>query len=201
MSLLLWAALLMFAALAFVILEAFLPSAGLLSVLAAASLIASIAMAFSESLPMGVLFLGIAAVGLPLLGILMLNFWPHTPIGQLILIARPDDSDDVLPETEEYRGLRSMIGKRGTARTMMLPSGAVTIENRVFDALSQGVAIEAGQPVEVIGVDMGHLVVMPLEESSLAETKAPHAHTGEESSLDRSLHDFGLDDLEEPLNS
>jgi len=201
MSFLLWAVVLMIAALAFVILEVFLPSAGRLSLLAAASVVASIAMAFCVSVGTGVMFLAIAAFGLPILGYAMLKFWPHTPIGQLILIGRPDESDDVLPETEEYRGFKSLIGKRGIARTKMLPSGAVAIDNRVFDALSQGVSIEPGQAVEVIGVDMGHIVVAPVEESELADTTAPGSDSREANPLARSLGEFGLDDLEEPLNS
>jgi membrane-bound serine protease (ClpP class) len=191
----------MFAALGFVILEAFLPSAGILSLLAAISVIVSISLAFTIGVGSGVMFLAIAAFGMPLLALAMLKFWPHTPIGQLILIARPENQDDVLPETEEYRGMRGMIGRQGIARSKMLPSGAVAIENRIFDAMTTGVAVEAGELVEVIGVDMGHLIVEPVPENPLAETTAPESNSEPASALNRSLEEFGLDDLEEPLNS
>ena len=30
------------------------------------------------------------------------KWWPHTPMGKLILIKRPESEDEVLPDTEEY---------------------------------------------------------------------------------------------------
>ena len=197
---LIWAVVLLFAALAFIVLEAFVPSLGILSILAGLSLIASISAAFYVGVGTGVTFLAVATLGIPFVLFVMMKFWPHTPIGRLILMERPEDQDDVLPETEEYRGLKSLIGRRGVARTKMLPSGAVAIDNRMFDALTAGVPIEAGQLIEVIGVDMGHLVVAPLEESDLEETTSPDSDSAE-SALSEPLEAFGLDDLEEPLNS
>ena len=193
MTFFLWAVVLMCAALAFVILEVFLPSGGLLSLLAAVSLVVSISVAFVDGVATGVGFLAVATLGLPLVGFVMLKFWPHTPIGQMILIGLPD-SDDVLPETEEYRGLKSLIGRRGIARTKMLPSGAVAIDNRVYDALSPGVPIDSGEVVEVIGVDMGHVVVAPITEEDLDETTAPKK-LSEGDALSQPLEEFGLEEL------
>jgi membrane-bound ClpP family serine protease len=67
----------------------------------------------------------------------------------------------VLPDTEGYRGLKDLIGKRGTARGTMLPSGIVVINGKPYDAVSEGTPIEAGQTVLVVSVSTQRLVVRP----------------------------------------
>jgi membrane-bound ClpP family serine protease len=89
------------------------------------------------------------------------KWWPETPIGRMILIQRPKSPDDVLPDTEGYRGLKDLIGKRGTARGTMLPSGIVVINGKPYDAVSEGTPIEAGQTVLVVSVSTQRLVVRP----------------------------------------
>lgn len=86
------------------------------------------------------------------------KWWPETPIGRLILIPRPQSPDEVLPETENYR-LQNLVGKRGTARGTMLPSGLVVIEGRTYDAVSEGKPIEAGETVLVVAISTQRLVV------------------------------------------
>lgn len=44
----------------------------------------------------------------------------------------------------------SMKGKKGTAYTVLRPSGKVLIEGQVFDAYTRGEYVEKGQPVEVV---------------------------------------------------
>jgi hypothetical protein len=43
----------------------------------------------------------------------------------------------------------------------MLPSGSVIIDGKTYDAVSEGVAIEAGQPIMVVSVSTQRLVVRP----------------------------------------
>ena len=53
-------------------------------------------------------------------------------------------SDEVLPDSDRRRNLKTLVGKIGKAKSLMLPSGAVDIEGTTVDALSEGMAIEAG---------------------------------------------------------
>ena len=89
------------------------------------------------------------------------KWWPDTPIGRMMLIPLPKSPEEVLPETENYRGLKNLVGKRGTARGLMLPSGIVLIDNKPYDAVSEGMTIEAGQNVLVVAVSTQRLVVRP----------------------------------------
>ncbi|MBS4168877.1 NfeD family protein [Parachlamydia sp. AcF125] len=56
-------------------------------------------------------------------------------------------------------------GKKGTAETPLRPAGKVMIDEKYYDAISNGLLIEKGSPIRVIGFDSGALVV---EEESKA---------------------------------
>lgn len=47
----------------------------------------------------------------------------------------------------------TMNGKRGTAHTVLRPSGKVMIENQVYDAFTRGEYVERGESVEVISTE------------------------------------------------
>lgn len=49
-----------------------------------------------------------------------------------------------------YQYKESLIGKKGTAQTVLRPSGKVMIEGKMYDAYTRGDFIERGQTVEVI---------------------------------------------------
>jgi membrane protein implicated in regulation of membrane protease activity len=114
-------------------------------------------------------------------------------MGRRILLRAPSE-EDVLPEDDRRRSLRELIGKVGTAETMMLPSGAVKVEGRTVNAMSQGMAIETGQTVRVIEVQGNTIVVRPLDEG-----ESPREATAEEDMLAQPLDKLGLDPLDDPL--
>jgi membrane protein implicated in regulation of membrane protease activity len=109
----------------------------------------------------GITILLTVCVAVPTALSLAVRWWPNTPIGRMILIARPESSDEVLPETVQYRGLKELVGRRGLAKGLMLPSGSVVIDGKLFDAVSEGVAIEPGTAVVVVNVSTQRLVVRP----------------------------------------
>ena len=138
MDLILWAIALLLLGLSMLILEIFVPSGGVLSFLAVASIIASIVVAFMDSFQSGTIMLVTVTLFVPVFIWGAVRLWPHTPIGKLILAKRPAHPDDVLPETEAYRGLHALIGKRGRAMSKMLPSGLVMIAGHILLVGSYG---------------------------------------------------------------
>src|SRR5688572_16758102 len=145
---LLWATLLLLLAVALVMIEVFIPSGGVIGVLAALSVMRSVGMAFYRSPGTGLTFLVLALVALPAALTLALKIWPETPLGRRILPSIPT-SQEVLPDSDYRRSLQELVGKFGRAKSLMLPSGAAEIGGRTVDAVSDGVAIEAGQMVRV----------------------------------------------------
>jgi len=183
---LVWATLLLVVGLTLVLLEILVPSGGMLGFLSISSLVGGVILAFyHRGAQVGFLFLTIAVVGVPAAIALGFRWWPKTPMGRRILLEVPS-SEDVLPDNP----LRSLVGKYGVAKTVMLPSGAVVIDGRSIDALSEGESIEAGQRVQVIEVHGNRVVVRPVEE---IPESAPN------DLLSQPIESLGLDSLEDPL--
>ena len=160
-----WAIALFLLGLFLVSLEAFIPSAGVLGLVAGSVLIWSIYQGFVASTACGVSLIVATVVALPMLFALFVKWWPLTPLGKRMLISVPDDPDELLPDGEVYRQVQSQIGKRGTAVTDLLPNGRITIEGTGFDAVTEGVLVDAGTPIEVVEVQGNRIVVRPLASS------------------------------------
>ena len=187
-----WSILLLLLGLGLIALELFVPSGGVLGILAALAIIGSIAVAFSGGWVTGVSMLVATMVILPIVLAAAVHYWPRTPIGRLIVLATPQRGDEVLADTPQYRQLKDLIGKRGVAKTKMLPSGAIVIEGRVYDAFSEGMAIDPGQPVRVTAVRTNRIVVI-LDD-------APRERLAENSDmLAQPAQNLGLESLEQPL--
>ena len=196
MQTLIWPFALLLATVLLVFLEIFVPSGGLLGLLAAVALMASIGLAFVQSMADGAIVLLVDLLVLPLVIAIAIKVWPHTPLGKLILLKRPGDDEDILPDTEEYHLREKMLGKRGVARTPLLPSGDVAIENRVYDAVSDGVPIEVGQRVVVVAVRTQRLVVRPLSAQELGEFNDAEAA---DDILATPIDSLGIDPMDDPL--
>jgi membrane-bound ClpP family serine protease len=154
-----WALILLALGLVCLVLEFFIPSSGMLGLLCALSLIGSIVMGFMSGSNTGaILLLGILVM-VPIVIFGAIHYWPETAIGKMILVPRPSHPDEVLPETHAYRGLRELIGKRGVAKSVMLPGGIVQVEGKSYDAVSEGTVIEAGQRVVVVQISTQRLIV------------------------------------------
>ncbi len=170
--------------------ELFIPSGGLLAILSASSLIASVVTAFMAGGPtLGMTFLGVIAVALPVVLFAAVKYWPDTPMGRLILVTPPEHPDDVLPDSEEYRRVQSLVGHDGIAQTSMLPSGGVLIDGKIYDALSQGEAIEQGDLVRVIEVSGNHIVVRKITADSVAISDKEGEKTSSSPAPDTYLED------------
>ena len=176
-----WAILLLLLGISCLVLEMFIPSGGLLGVLAALSIVGAITLAFMSGPVQGLVMTLFVTMLIPIMLGVAVKFWPETPLGRLILLRRPQGADEVLPQTEAYRTINALIGKRGVAKSVMLPSGVVTVEGKSYDAVSNGLPIEPGQNVRVIGIDTQRLVVRvddepfkepvpAVEQASVAET-------------------------------
>jgi membrane-bound ClpP family serine protease len=186
---LLWAVLLLALGLTLMVAEVFIPSGGVLGFLSIVSLVSGVVMAFyNRGLVAGVVFLSVIAVLVPGALAVAFRWWPSTPMGRRLLLEVPT-SEEVLPDTPQRRALRQLVGKLGTAKSVMLPSGAVVVDGHSIDAISEGMPIEAGQRVRVIEVRGNRVVVRP------ADDAAPEG----DDMLSRPIESLGLDALDEPL--
>jgi membrane-bound serine protease (ClpP class) len=160
-----WAVILLAAGLGLSVLEVFLPSGGIISFLAAAAVLAAIIVAFREGSGTGLTILSIAIVAIPIVVALALRFWPKTAIGRRMLLSSPE-GDEILSDNPRHRYLKGLVGRVGVAKSKMIPSGAVSIDGRTIDALSEGFPIEIGQRVRVIEARGNRVVVRPMTDES-----------------------------------
>jgi membrane-bound serine protease (ClpP class) len=184
-----WAIVLLVVGCGFLVLEVFIPSGGLLSFFAFVALVASMIVAFNRNLTTGLSFMAIAVFAVPVAVGVAFKIWPKTPMGKAILGELPSEE-----ETKPDDPRRTLVGRIGVAQSLMLPSGAVLIDGKLIDAVSQGIAIDPGQPVVVVEVKGNRVMVRPAGAS-----EAQAAAFEPDDVLSRPIEDFGFDSLEDPL--
>ena len=187
-----WTILLIAAGFVVIFLELFVPSAGILGVVAGICLISGIIVGFTDSVQTGLIALLSVLIMLPIMLSLMIKAWPHTPIGRRILIG-PMPSEKVVPQGEYYDEIQSLVGRLGVAKTKMLPSGIVVIDGKKFDSISDGMPLDAGDTIKVIAVKGNRVVVAKYDGE-------PDQPTSTTDLLSQPLDELGLDNLEEPLS-
>ena len=173
MSLLLWALILLLAGCIFLVLEFFIPSSGTLGVLAALSFVAAIVLAFMAGPVYGTATFVAVLIIVPTACILAVKYWPETPIGRMMLIQRPESPDEVLRETEAYRGMQHLVGRQGVAKSLMMPGGVVEVDRKSYDAVSDGMAIEPGTLIVVVAISTQRVVVRPDDAISANQFENP----------------------------
>lgn len=185
-----WAIVLMVLGCGVLILEVFVPSGGVLGFLAALVMVASIVMAFRRDLTTGLSFILAALVVAPMVVGLAFRFWPRTPMGKAFL-GELQTEEDVRPDDAR----RQLLGRVGVAQSKMLPSGAVLIEGHLIDAVSQGMAIEVGDPVVVIEVRANRVIVRKAHTDEVQTAQLP-----QEDVLSRPIEEFGLESLDDVVS-
>ncbi|MBI9017140.1 MAG: hypothetical protein JEZ07_07765 [Phycisphaerae bacterium] len=159
-----WAISLLVIALLLVILEIFIPSAGLIGIMAAGFAAAAIYLAFKENPKVGYAFLTITIVSTPIVFIAGLHYFPKTPIGKR-LILKPNT------ETAKHRGIDGvsdedfsvLVGKTGIAKSNLMPSGIIEIDDIRYSAVCQGTVIDAESEIVVVGLE-GNSIIVDLKE-------------------------------------
>jgi membrane-bound serine protease (ClpP class) len=187
-----WPMMLLIIGLGLVLLEALVPSGGVLTILAIMAMIGSIVVGFLNGTGTGIVMMCTTMVIVPALIAALIRWWPQTPIGRMMVLHLPESEEEVLPDTPEHRRLKDLVGQRGAAKTKMLPSGAVIVDGEVFDAVTDGVAVEPGQPIRVVAV-RANRVVVTLDDQSMT----PLADQGDDV-LSQPAESLGLGSLEEP---
>jgi len=142
--------------------ELFLPSGGIVFVLGVGGVIGGIAIAFNRSPSQGAVTLIVVLVLIPLLGPVLLHYWPRTAIGKKFVLTAAEDDATVaqMPVNLELEQLR---GRYGKTVSPLRPAGVANFDGRRVDVLSEGALIDAGQWVKVIDVKAGRIVVRQVE--------------------------------------
>ena len=150
--------------------EVFIPSGGLIGILAVGLLIVSAWQAFRISEARGLQFLLALLVLIPLTLMLALYLWPRTPVARSAFLKAPT-SDDVAPE-RLGAPLEPLVGQYGRALTPLRPSGMVDFDGRRLDGMSEQGLIAAGSLVRAVGIRGSRLVVREADDAPTASWDA-----------------------------
>ncbi|MEI7921439.1 MAG: NfeD family protein [Planctomycetota bacterium] len=162
MNIYIWPTLLLIGALLMVFLEVFIPSAGLIPLMALGLAGTSLWSAFQVSYLTGLVFLMIELALMPIVVLLAAMLWPHTPMARFFMLKPPGQSDH--PSTyNDQNGYQSdllaLIGQVGFAMTDLKPGGTVEVANQPLDALTDEGFIKAETAVKVVGTRQSQLLV------------------------------------------
>jgi len=162
-----WTLLLFVLAVILIFLEFFLPG-GILGVLGALSLLASIITAYAQySLSVGMLIMVGELVGAFVLLAVGLKLFPRTWAGKrMILSTTLDDSHGYTGDTVI---LKQYLGQTGAAESDLRPAGVARIQGKRVDAVAEGQFVDKGTEVKVIEVEGNRVVVRPVPRSANAE--------------------------------
>ena len=141
-----------------IVVEIFVPSLGILAVMAAGILFYSLYLVFTTiSYTVGIVFLGVDILLIPV--ILILGF-KALGASSLSLHKRLSSKEGVFSQAPD---LVSWKGKKGEAITDLRPSGTVMIEGNRLDAVTDGEYVDAGTPIVVTLVSGNRIVVDKIE--------------------------------------
>lgn len=148
--------------------ELFIPSGGLLFVLAVSGIVGGISMTFiygGDTYVGWLTLIGVFVI-VPVLGRVMFVYWPKTAMGRRFFLSHPDEDATVasMPVNVELEQLR---GRLGRALSPLRPAGVVDFDGRRIDTITEGMMVDAGAWVRCIDVRAGKVVVRPVDNPDL----------------------------------
>ncbi len=146
--------------------EFFIPSGGLITVLAISSLVASILFAaqswWGESPVYFWSFVASAFVLVPLSILGAIHILPYTAWGRHVTL-EPPSGEGLTGFQDEVDFLGSQVGRTGITVTVLNPGGMVEIDGERLHCEGDGMMLDSGEVVEVTGVNGNRLRVRPTE--------------------------------------
>ena len=154
-------------ALLVIIIEAFVPSAGVLTALAAVLGVSGVVCLFRYDTAWGFGGLFTAILCGPSAFIAAIKLWRYTAVGRRV-IGEPLEEQmaaQALREREEARSYQSLIGQEGITLTDMRPIGIVQLTDRRVDALAEHGFITSGTKVRVTQSDGSQIKVRAVSQA------------------------------------
>ncbi|HVZ93653.1 MAG TPA: NfeD family protein [Phycisphaerales bacterium] len=155
-TLVLWGFGLIIASLLVVGIEMFVPSGGLLGVVAAVLAIAGVIAFFRADPVWGVLSLVSVLILAPIIVNFGLKVMPNTPLGKKLILGGSPSEEEMRraagEEALQHSREAALVGATGTAMTDLRPVGTVDIDGTRVEVLAEGGMVRAGAKVRVTGV-------------------------------------------------
>ncbi len=163
-----WESLLLFiVGIILIIIEIFVPGFGIFGILGVVSIIGGLTLA-SFDYVVGLQSVGWATLITIIVGGILLKYTNKKGLWTKLVLEEGLEEEE---SQERFQSKKDLVGKTGRALTKLRPAGAIQIEDRRFDAVSEGGIIEKDQLIRVIYVDGTRIVVSPFADTLTDETK------------------------------
>jgi membrane-bound ClpP family serine protease len=162
--LLVFAVFLYFACAVLIIAEVFVPSGGLISIMALLCVIGGVVIFFNHSSIAGWIGVVIAIVMIPSVLVLAYRVFPKTRFGRNVTLEPPRrQQGDAIPDTPE---LQKMLGAVGIVLTPLRPVGTCDFSGQRVECVAESGYVKKGNKVKVIKAESTQITVRVIEESS-----------------------------------
>lgn len=169
--------------------DLFIPTGGVLIGVTGVLAVGAIVLAFMHSTSTGIWMVIGTFLAIPLMFWAFVELWPKTPVGKRLIVT-PEKADTYVWSDAKNSDPKTLIGAIGTVVDELLPSGIVKIHDRKYEAITETGPIEKGKTVQVVGLDLGRLVVIESRERGTGS--GPTQSFG----LDRPADELNIDSLE-----
>lgn len=152
--------------------ELFIPSGGVLFVISICAIIIGVALTFIYGdTSTGMTTLVAVFIALPLLGSLMMYYWPRTRMAKRMFQTGPEEDATVasMPVNVELEQLR---GRFGRAVSALRPAGVAEFDGRRIDVITEGMMVDPDTWVRCIDVKAGKVVVRPAAKPKLDDLES-----------------------------
>ncbi|MEM1353608.1 MAG: NfeD family protein [Planctomycetota bacterium] len=163
-----WAIVCFGIAIVLVVLEAFLPTGGVMGALAGVAAVVGIVLFFGFDTTWGLVSMAFTLLALPFILAGMIWIWPNTPIGRALTLQDEAEADAGQPPAPPP----FPVGTLGKAVTDLRPVGACSFGGKRADCLAVGALIDAGTPVRVVDVEG---TTIKVRQDSATKTDLPSA--------------------------
>lgn len=153
---LLWGVLLIALGLSLLLVEFFVPSAGIIALTSSICVVSGIVCIFYRDTTLGLAATVIVLVLVPFVIGWGLHMLPHTPLFRWLSLPNPP-RNDADKETSE-----SLVGKEGVAIKDLHPIGPCTIDGKRHECLSRSGLIKAGSRIRVTSEDAFQIKVIEI---------------------------------------
>ena len=146
---------------ALIIAEVFVPSGGLISIVALICLGVGVGIFFKQSTTVGIIGIIVAIVMIPSSVICAYKMFPRTRFGRAVILSRPErDAGDAIRDTVDLKGL---LGAAGVVLTPLRPVGTCDFSGKRYECVAESGFVEKNKTVKVIHVEGTQLTVRVVE--------------------------------------
>lgn len=152
----LWALIMLGLAVLLFLLEVFIPSGGIIGLLAAIAVVTGVVLLFQVNTTLGLISAIVCIVAIPFVIAAMMKLWPNTPLFRLLVLRGPEGESEepvrqtprVIPEAADLK-----VGDEGTTETYLRPVGICRINGKRVECIADGDLIPAGKAVRITHID------------------------------------------------